>query len=226
MNEFIQEANQSMMYELAVEMGVVKSHQEWKTKCEAFLQTSDTIKPTTCLQWNKECLQYLTSVPLKPILKRQSAYMVEEIQQGRLTEWERELAEKKADFTNSFQKSIPDAPVFQEGERDVPIAHMEELIAETIAARQYDLESFVPPLPVAPSNKKYIEIGAELVDAKWETTELPALELPGLFSRLKTKTDMEWKEIVEQRLTRLEKACFQEEGAKRRSDSDSDSYFK
>jgi len=203
MNEFIQEANQRMMYELAVESGVVKTPQEWNTKCEAFLQTSDTTKPKTCLQWNKECLQYLTSVPVKPILKRQSAYNKSELQKERMSDWDQHLAQRQTEFKQAFQAPIPEAPVFQEGDRDIPIARMEELIAETVAARQYDLDRLLPPS----TTKKYIQIDTSEFDATLDTIELPGSE--GLFARLKTTTETldEWKASIEKRLDFLEREC-------------------
>uniref|UniRef100_A0A6C0LBU4 Uncharacterized protein n=1 Tax=viral metagenome TaxID=1070528 RepID=A0A6C0LBU4_9ZZZZ len=65
-------------------------------------------------------------------------FTVEEIQQDRKTQFERELSEKENDFRNAMTQSIPPVIDFHE-KKDEPISEMEKLIAETIAQRNFEI---------------------------------------------------------------------------------------
>ena len=71
----------------------------------------------------------------KPIFK------AEDIQAERLNAFERGLEEKKNDFLNAMTIPKPDAPNFSDNTLDAPIGGaMEELIARTLAQRNFEIE--------------------------------------------------------------------------------------
>jgi len=71
----------------------------------------------------------------KPIFK------AEDIQAERLNAFERGLEEKKNDFLNAMTIPKPDAPNFSDNALDAPIGGaMEELIARTLAQRNFEIE--------------------------------------------------------------------------------------
>jgi len=70
-------------------------------------------------------------------------FKAEDIQAERLNAFEKEFAEKKTDFMNSMSVPIPEVPKFSDNSRDEPIGSaMGELIARTLAQRNFEIESF------------------------------------------------------------------------------------
>ena len=65
-------------------------------------------------------------------------FTVEEIQNNRKTQFEKELSEKESDFRNAMTQSTPPVIDFHE-KKDEPISEMEKLIAETIAQRNFEI---------------------------------------------------------------------------------------
>uniref|UniRef100_A0A6C0BBJ4 Uncharacterized protein n=1 Tax=viral metagenome TaxID=1070528 RepID=A0A6C0BBJ4_9ZZZZ len=65
-------------------------------------------------------------------------FTVEEIQQDRKAQFEKELSEKESDFRNAMTQSTPPVIDFHE-KKDEPIGEMEKLIAETIAQRNFEI---------------------------------------------------------------------------------------
>jgi len=70
--------------------------------------------------------------------KEHVLFTVEEIQNDRKTQFEKELSEKENDFRNAMTQSIPPVIDFHE-KKDEPISEMEKLIAETIAQRNFEI---------------------------------------------------------------------------------------
>jgi hypothetical protein len=74
--------------------------------------------------------------PVKQLFKS------EDIQAERMNAFERGLAEKKNDFMSAMSVPVPEAPKFSDSSRDEPIGGaMGELIARTLAQRNFDVES-------------------------------------------------------------------------------------
>lgn len=70
-------------------------------------------------------------------------FKAEDIQAERLNAFEKGLAEKKNDFLNAITVSVPEAPKFSDSSRDEPIGSaMGELIARTLAQRNFEVETF------------------------------------------------------------------------------------
>lgn len=77
------------------------------------------------------------SPPTKQLFK------AEDIQADRLNAFEKGLAEKKNDFLNAITVPVPEAPRFSDSSRDEPIGGaMGELIARTLAQRNFEVETF------------------------------------------------------------------------------------
>jgi hypothetical protein len=69
-------------------------------------------------------------------------FKAEDIQAERLSAFEKGLAEKKNDFMNLMTVPVPEAPKFSDSSRDEPIGGaMGELIARTLAQRNFDVET-------------------------------------------------------------------------------------
>jgi hypothetical protein len=69
-------------------------------------------------------------------------FKAEDIHAERLSAFEKGLAEKKNDFMSAMSVPVPEAPKFSDGSRDEPIGGaMGELIARTLAQRNFDVET-------------------------------------------------------------------------------------
>jgi hypothetical protein len=67
---------------------------------------------------------------------------IEDIHAERLNAFEKGLAEKKNDFLSAMTVSVPEIPKFSDNSLDEPIGGaMEELIARTLAQRNFEIES-------------------------------------------------------------------------------------
>lgn len=64
----------------------------------------------------------------------------EEIQNEKISQFEKDLNRHKEEFTNYMSKNIPPVPEFKDDYENVPITEMERLIKEITAQRNYDVE--------------------------------------------------------------------------------------
>jgi len=67
----------------------------------------------------------------------------EEIQNDRLTQFEKNLIKHKEDFTNAITLNIPEVPRFKDNSEDEPIKEMDKMIQEIKAQRNYDVENII-----------------------------------------------------------------------------------
>jgi len=86
-----------------------------------------------------------TTIPIKPIKieKTKSEPVLitfEEIQKNRRNEFEETLKLKQRDFDNSMKNPLPEPVEFKVSNIDEPIGEMEELIARTVAQRNFEIE--------------------------------------------------------------------------------------
>jgi hypothetical protein len=101
-------------------------------------------------------------------------YTSQEIQAERKTQFENDLTRKQGEFTRAMTVPVPEIPNFSE-ELDKPIGSaMDELIAKTLAERNYDIQLIQKQNPPPPSIEtkpkerqneqqfKYIKIGEEV----------------------------------------------------------------
>ncbi len=92
-------------------------------------------------------LQKLSN-PVEPTIKlreplreplRQQLVTAEDIQSSRMNEFEKQFAERQNEFSRSMALNVPEKPAFND-EMDKPIGEMEDLIARTLAQRNFDIE--------------------------------------------------------------------------------------
>jgi hypothetical protein len=87
--------------------------------------------------FNSQRQPIFQSPPTKQLFK------AEDIQAERLNAFEKGLAEKKNDFLNAITVPVPESPKFSDSSRDEPIGGaMGELIARTLAQRNFEVETF------------------------------------------------------------------------------------
>jgi len=78
----------------------------------------------------------------QPQSQGKQLFKAEDIQAERMNAFEKGLAEKKNDFMSAMSVPVPEAPKFSDSSRDEPIGGaMEELIARTLAQRNFDVET-------------------------------------------------------------------------------------
>ena len=80
----------------------------------------------------------LSSAPAKE-QKEKSVITAEDIQASRMNEFEKQFAKKQSEFSNAMTLQVPEKPTFTD-EMDKPIGEMEDLIARTLAQRNFDIE--------------------------------------------------------------------------------------
>ena len=71
-------------------------------------------------------------------LKKQ-VVTAEDIQASRMNEFEKQFAERQNEFSRAMTLHVPEKPAFND-ELDKPIGEMEDLIARTLAQRNFDIE--------------------------------------------------------------------------------------
>jgi hypothetical protein len=64
----------------------------------------------------------------------------EELQEERMSKFERELNSKEQDFRNSMALPIPPTPDFADNEKDEPLTEMEKIIKRTIEERNLEMQ--------------------------------------------------------------------------------------
>jgi hypothetical protein len=79
----------------------------------------------------------------QPQSQNKQLFKAEDIQAERMNAFERGLAEKKNDFMSAMSVHVPETPRFSDNTKDEPIGGaMGELIARTLAQRNFEVESF------------------------------------------------------------------------------------
>lgn len=84
-----------------------------------------------------------------PPISQKELITFEEIQNDKRSQFEKDLAKLKENFSNSFTVPIPETPNFSDNIIDAPISEMEKKIKEITEQRNYEVEQI---------NKNYIKI--------------------------------------------------------------------
>jgi hypothetical protein len=112
-------------------------------------------------------LQTPTTTPNTP---NKQLYTSQEIQDERKTQFENDLTRKQNEFTRAMSVPVPEIPKFSE-DLDKPIGSaMDELIAKTLAERNYEIQQIQRQMPPPQQTQqqtqqqqiKYIKIGEEV----------------------------------------------------------------
>ena len=64
----------------------------------------------------------------------------EDIQASRMSKFEAQYNQKKAEFENAVKRVVPETPIFADDFKEEKIEKMEDLIAQTVAQRNFDME--------------------------------------------------------------------------------------
>jgi hypothetical protein len=149
-------------------------------------------------------------------------YTSQEIQAERKSQFENDLTRKQNEFTRAMSVPVPEIPKFGE-DLDKPIGSaMDELIAKTLAERNYDIQQIQrqmpgPPPPSQqthqqiPQQIKYIKIGEEVKEQV-----MTPIDVNDLFGRTPEKTmgvvkNVSWGENEYQEYSATQQPQLQDE---------------
>jgi polyhydroxyalkanoate synthesis regulator phasin len=150
-------------------------------------------------------------------LQSPSSYRNEDLKAERLDFFDKQLNQKRQEFESAITLKKPTPPIFEDSKMlDKPIANMEELIAQTMAQRNFDISNIGSPQssdwlsPVSTSVKveKQELNGMEEKEKEREKKTISFEEPPitnSIFARLKPTNSLESQiEILTNRVTLLE----------------------
>jgi hypothetical protein len=150
-------------------------------------------------------------------LQSSSSYRNEDLKAERLDFFDKQLNQKRQEFESAITLKKPVPPIFEDSKMlDKPISNMEELIAQTMAQRNFDISNISSPQssdwlsPVSTSVKveKQELNGQESKEKEKEKKTISFEEPPttnSIFARLKTNNSLESQiEILTNRVTLLE----------------------
>jgi hypothetical protein len=153
--EFKSEENIGLLWEIIFDVNNGKSQSVENIKIDFLFKVGKFIEIMSkqknekidCLTLNKIFItNYVGSLeseqPTKPSQKQSEPELItfEEIQKSKRSSFEKELKLKQIDFEKSMVNPVPEVPNFKVGTIDKPISEMEELIARTLAQRNYEID--------------------------------------------------------------------------------------
>ena len=150
-------------------------------------------------------------------LQSSSSYRNEDLKAERLDFFDKQLNQKRQEFESAITLKKPVPPIFEDSKMlDKPISNMEELIAQTMAQRNFDISNISSPQssdwlsPVSTSVKvEKQELNGQDAKEKEKEKKTISFEEPpttnSIFARLKTNNSLESQiEILTNRVTLLE----------------------
>jgi hypothetical protein len=154
MDSFVSKENIDLLWEVLLDDPILKNTPETKQKLVYnslykninIFYNREKSKPFNLITLNKgflgEMLKMLRNDKSKDIFTEK--HKVEDIHAERQILFEKELAEKKNDFEKSITLKKPPIPDFTEKIEYEKIKGMEELIAKTVAQRNFDISQIHP----------------------------------------------------------------------------------
>jgi polyhydroxyalkanoate synthesis regulator phasin len=144
-----------------------------------------------------------------------TSYRNEDLKAERLDFFDKQLNQKRQEFESAITLKKPVPPIFEDSKMlDKPIANMEELIAQTMAQRNFDISNISSPQssdwlsPISTSVKVEKQELNGLEEKEKEKKTISFEEPPitnSIFARLKTNNSLESQiEILTNRVTLLE----------------------
>ena len=158
-NSFLSKDNVEMIWELIVDEEFTRNKTEKQmqdmqiffiTEIREFYEREKS-RARDLMSLNKMFIENILqklSNPVEPTIKlreplreplRQQLVTAEDIQSSRMNEFEKQFAERQNEFSRSMALNVPEKPAFND-EMDKPIGEMEDLIARTLAQRNFDIE--------------------------------------------------------------------------------------
>ena len=143
-----------------------------------------------------------------------SSYRNEDLKAERLDFFDKQLNQRRQEFESAITLKKPVPPIFEDSKMlDKPISNMEELIAQTMAQRNFDMSNISSPQssdwlsPVSTS----VKVEKQDLDEKEKEKKTISFEEPpvtnSIFSRLKTSSSNSLESQIEtltNRVTLLE----------------------
>jgi hypothetical protein len=158
--EFKSDENIGLLWEIILDVNNGKSQSVENIKLDFLFKVGKFIEimvvqkneKMDCLNLNKIFItNYVGSLESQSTISNQSSInsqkqsepeliTFEEIQNSKRSSFEKELKLKQIDFEKSMVNPVPEVPNFKVGTIDKPISEMEELIARTLAQRNYEID--------------------------------------------------------------------------------------
>lgn len=161
-------------------------------------------------------LQLPSSLPNASL--QSSGYRNEDLKAERLDFFDKQLNQKRQEFESAITLKKPTPPIFEDSKMlDKPISNMEELIAQTMAQRNFDISNigstpssdWLSPISTSVKVEKQEFNGQEAKEKEKEKKTISFEEPPSItssiFARLKPTNSLESQiEILTNRVTLLE----------------------
>jgi hypothetical protein len=152
-NSFLSRENVEMIWELIADEDIMRNvnGQEMVNMQKLFLNDirqfyqRESGSSKDLMNMNKQFIEIMLQKMAKPAINPsleasiKMAITSEDIQTSRMNEFEKQFAERQNEFSKAMTLKVPEKPVFGD-EMDKPIGEMEDLIARTLAQRNFDIE--------------------------------------------------------------------------------------
>ena len=152
-NSFLSRENVEMIWELIADEDIIRNvnGQEMVNMQKLFLNDirqfyqRESGSSKDLMNMNKQFIEIMLQKMAKPAINPsleasiKMAITSEDIQTSRMNEFEKQFAERQNEFSKAMTLKVPEKPVFGD-EMDKPIGEMEDLIARTLAQRNFDIE--------------------------------------------------------------------------------------
>jgi hypothetical protein len=146
-NEFLNKENIEMIWELILDENLINNlnqnqsyyKQIFLDECKKFYDRERFNHPSL-LSINKVFITEIIIILNNINVSNNNPITYQEIKNNKISSFDRELEQKKNDFTNLMTINIPEKPKFNIDISDEPISEMEELIKRTLEQRNFDIE--------------------------------------------------------------------------------------
>ena len=147
-NTFLSNENAQMLWEVILDTNsvVVNSRtQEIFSQVLPDFYEKEKKNHKNLLQINKQFISTIVDILTQRQQQQQQQQMkpkitFEELQEERMSKFEKELNSKEQDFRNSMALPIPPTPDFADNEKDEPLTEMEKIIKKTIEERNLEMQ--------------------------------------------------------------------------------------
>jgi hypothetical protein len=152
-NNFLKKDNVSLLWDVLIDDDIMKNKQPneishindvFNTNLKKFYDASNSKKNLTEL--NKNYITVMMKFIINnfqqqsaPILKKKGLVTYEEIQNDRLSQFEKDYTSRQQEFTSAMSLPVPKTPDFSD-KIDGPLGEMDDEVKRYLAQRNYDVE--------------------------------------------------------------------------------------
>jgi hypothetical protein len=152
-NNFLKKDNVSLLWDVLIDDDIMKNKQPneishindvFNTNLKKFYDASNSKKNLTEL--NKNYITVMMKFIINnfqqqsaPILKKKGLVTYEEIQNDRLSQFEKDYTSRQQEFTSAMSLPVPKTPDFSD-KIDGPLGEMDDEVKKYLAQRNYDVE--------------------------------------------------------------------------------------